>query len=315
MSYAKMVGPITVLSTSCIRYTGPGTADPVFVYHNPSSLHYMGLVRVTASDRTRRPGHVPSPCPLSRSVPGRPRALRGRGAASPSASPRALVTDFDPLTKAVAVSASEARLVERAGLFGTDTTLLESSDVFDVLRHVSDAWDDRVDFRLHTTYPRTGWVRDVKRGADDVFNDVCSECVTFTPVNWPGDHWTLLMFDLRRPAGCIYFVDPRGEAIPSQLRRVVVATFPGAELRCLTGRVQFDGHHCGIWCALVARLFILHCRLGRRPCQFRLSLFSDAVTVDAAPNSVSRVRNTAFVLGRRRHFRRALGQQLRRRCA
>ena len=57
----------------------------------PRSWQHMGLVRVTASDHTRRPGHVPSPCPLLRSVPGRPRALR------------ALVTDFEPLTKAVAL--------------------------------------------------------------------------------------------------------------------------------------------------------------------------------------------------------------------
>ena len=74
--------------------------------------------------------------------------------------------------------------MERAGLLGPDTNLLEGSDVFDVLRRILGAWDGRVDLQLHTTYPRTGCVRDVKRGADDVFSGVCSGY----PVNWPGDH-------------------------------------------------------------------------------------------------------------------------------
>ena len=125
-------------------------------------------------------------------------------------------------------------------------------------------------------------------------------------MNWSGGHWLLLIFDFRNKiCGTICFADPLGNDIPARLKRQLKARFPFALVRRLRGRVQYDAIHCGIWCALIAKLYLKHCQLKKKPRCFSLFYFCD-VKVNAKPGTGDRERNTSHVLDARQLFRSVL---------
>ena len=89
----------------------------------------------------------------------------------------------------------------------------------------------------------------------NVYNKHCGD-VIFAPVNWTGTHWILVILDFRATVhSTIIYVDPLCPPAPEGLLISLLDNFR-TTVYMYPDRFQYDGLHCGAWCAAVADQYL-----------------------------------------------------------
>ena len=130
----------------------------------------------------------------------------------------------------------------------------------------------------------SGQLKQALKGSGSIFDEITHHPLTVCPVNLNDNHWVLLVFDFCLCFGWIRFADPLGNPAPTWLKTALQSRFSNHFVRNVRGKVQFDGCHCGIWCALIATQYLRCCQDANfEPPQFNLGRKSAVgVTVDAS---------------------------------
>ena len=74
------------------------------------------------------------------------------------------------------------------------------------------------------------------------------------PIIINGNHWTLLIIDLRPQTQHVYYFDSLGGKIDTRLQTRLTSVFPTHTLFVLNQQLQFDGFQCGVWVCLFISL-------------------------------------------------------------
>jgi len=136
--------------------------------------------------------------------------------------------------------------------------------------------------------------------SDNIFAHVGYHDLLFAPINWSGYHWFLLIIDCRHnDLTTILFVDPLGKAAPPALKSAISTRYPTALFKELVDRIQYDSTHCGAWCAVIAKEYILLCYSHGTPSKFRIVNPSIAANTNDTPKQLS---NLAFIRRERLQF-------------
>ena len=185
---------------------------------------------------------------------------------------------------------------------------ISEADLYEVFYYIIRAWSRPSmlggRFVPQMCYPiSSGQLTQALKESGSIFDEIAELPVTFCPLNLNNNHWVLLVFDFRSRFGWIWFVDPRGNPAPTWLKKALQRRFSNHFVRNLGGKVQFDGCHCGIWCALIATQYLRCCQdTGFEPAQFTLGRkVAVGVTVDAR-FKVEQEYNSQVALDTRRFY-------------